>query len=220
MVVHRTAIFQNRKHAAIHLGERLMEYKGGDALMLAVLGGGIHIGAYLAGLLNLPLDVIPCKKLKHPADDNKTIGAICSDSVILHEQNNDIPQDFIYHQIQLLKHVVEGQNKNYRRGQTLEELIRNQTIILVDDVLISGDSMLASLQTIRKYKPREVVVAVPIVTPEGARAIADETDKLVYLTIEPQSSGRFYEEFPAVSNEEVVEVLNHFRSTPYRKNKH
>ena len=76
MVLHRTTIFQNRKHAASLLGERLMEYENSGALVVAVSGGGIHVGFTLAKTLRLPLEAIPCLKLKHRADESKTIGAV------------------------------------------------------------------------------------------------------------------------------------------------
>ena len=71
MVLHNDAIFQNRKHAAFLFAERLREHANSDAIIVAVHGGGIHIGYHLAELLHLPLEVIPCKKIMHPADDEK-----------------------------------------------------------------------------------------------------------------------------------------------------
>jgi len=211
MILHRSAIFQNRKHAAHLLGERLMELKDEDARVVAVSGGGIHVGSYLASLLDLQLEVIPCKKIKHPADESKTIGAVSCGAVVIHEDDNSIPQDYIYHQIQLLQHTILGQNRNYHK-ETLEQLLKGRTIILVDDVVMTGDTMLASLRSIKKYKPREIIVAVPIVTPEGIRAITDEYDKIIYLTIEPQPVGRLYADFPEVPEEEVLEILRRSRT--------
>lgn len=207
MVLNTAAVFQNRKHAAYLLGERLMEYNHTDAIVVAVSGGGIHIGSYLAQLLHLPLEVIPCKKIKHPAGNHKTIGAVSTDAVVLHEEG-DIPRDYIYHQIQLLRHIIQGQNKNYYSGH-LQASLKNETIILVDDLLKTGDTMLAALKTIRKQQPKKIIVAVPNVTPEGTRAIADEIDEIIYLTIEPniQAVGNLYEDFPPIHEREVMSLL-------------
>jgi putative phosphoribosyl transferase len=207
MVLNTAAVFQNRKHAAYLLGERLMEYNNTEAIVMAVSGGGIHIGSYLAQLLHLNLEVIPCKKIKHPADSHKTIGAVSTDAVVVHEEG-DIPQDYIYHQIQLLRHIIQGQNKNFYRGH-VQASLKNETIILVDDLLKTGDTMLATLKTIRKQQPKKIIVAVPNVTPEGTRAIADEIDEIIYLTIEQniQAVGNLYENFPAVHEREVIAIL-------------
>ena len=67
--------------------------------------------------------------------------------------------------------------------------------------------MLACVKTLKKYNPGELVTAVPVVTPVGARIIANEVDKLIYLTIEPQPFGSYYAEFPDVSDEEVLSLL-------------
>lgn len=212
MVLHHEAIFQNRKHAAYLLGERLMEYQDGDALVVAVPGGGVHIGSYLSQLLHLPLEVIPCKKIKHPGDNQKTIGAVSSDAVVLREDGNDIPQDYVYHQIQLLQHVIRGQDVRYNQGRTRSSY-KGKTVILVDDLLMTGDTMMACIKSIKKYSPEKLIVAVPNVTPEATRAIAQEIDGIIYLTIEPniQHGGSLYTDFPEVKDEEVIAVLEQCR---------
>lgn len=212
MVIHHNAIFQNRKHAALLLGERLRDYDHGDAIVVAVPGGGIHIGYYLSKLLHLPLEVLPCKKIKHPADNQKTIGAVAGGCVILREEGNDIPQDYIYHQIQLLQHGIQGQTNRYNMGR-VKPSFKDKTIILVDDLLMTGDTMMCCLKSIKKHGPEKLVVAIPNVTPEAARAIAEEIDEIVYLTIEPnvQKGGNLYTEYPEVSDEEVISLLQQAR---------
>jgi putative phosphoribosyl transferase len=213
MVLHNDAIFHNRKHAAFLLGERLMEYSESKAIVFAVSGGGIHIGFYIAQLLHLPLEVMPCKKIKHPADSNKTIGAVSVDAVVVHDEDNSIPQDYIYHQIQLLQHVIRSQSKNYNKGH-VQPSLKNKTIILADDLLATGDTMLAALKTLRKQQPEKIIVVVPNVTPEATRSIAEEIDEIIYLTIEPNNPvrGNLYAEFPEVEDEEVISLLHEIRS--------
>ena len=218
MVLHNDAIFQNRKHAAFLLGERLMEHKDSDTIVVAVPGGGIHIGYHLAQLLHLPLEVIPCKKIKHPADTNKTIGAVSLDALIVHEEDNSIPQDYIYHQIQLLQHVIRGQRDKFNKGH-IQPSLKARTVILADDLLMTGDTLLTAIRTIRKQQPEKIIVVVPNVTPEATRSIADEIDEIIYLTIEPNNpvTGNLYAEFPEVSDEEVIELLQQIRSERIEK---
>ncbi len=213
MVIPQAAIFQDRRHAAHLLGERLNDYRDTDTIILAVPGGGIHVGYYLANQLNLILEVMPCRKIKHPAD-SKTIGAVCTDSVVLREEDNNIPQDYIYHQIQLLRHVIQGQNSRYYQGRNSPSFT-GRTVIVVDDLIMTGDTMLACLKTIKKQSPAKIVVAVPAVTPEATRAIAAEMDEIVYLTIEPtaQTIKNLYAEFPNVCDEEVISLLELSRSS-------
>lgn len=220
MVQQQAAIFQNRKHAAHLLGERLMDFCNTDAIVMAVPGGGIHVGYYLANQLNLRLEAIPCKKIKHPADGSKTIGAVSTEAVVIHEEDHNIPQDYIYHQIQLLRHVIQGINTRYYCGHKQPSL-KNKTVILVDDLIMTGDTMLACLRTIKKQEPARVIVVVPAVTPEATRAIANDMDEIVYLTIEPttQSIASLYDDFPIVSEEEVIALLELNRNNSLENSK-
>jgi putative phosphoribosyl transferase len=207
MVLPRHAIFQDRKHAANLLAERLREYRHTDAVIVAVSGGGIEVALPVAQALELPIEVIPCRKLKHPADEDKTIGAVSAGAVVIHEDGNDIPQDYLYHQIQLLQHAIQGQLKRLGSGD-LQGAVANKLVILIDDVLMTGDSVLACIRSLRRFVPAEIVLAVPIVTPEGARAVADDVDSVIYLSIEAQPVGKLYSEFPDVSDEQVIALMH------------
>ncbi len=135
---------------------------------------------------------------------------------MVHDDDNTIPQDYIYHQIQLLKHVIKGQSNRYNKGH-IQPSLKGRTIILADDLLITGDTMLATLKTIRKQVPEKIIVAVPNVTPEATRSIAPEIDEIIYLTIEPNNpvTDNLYAEFPEVSDEEVMALLQQIRSNQY-----
>ncbi|MEJ7646943.1 MAG: phosphoribosyltransferase family protein [Chryseolinea sp.] len=217
MVIYNEAIFKNRKHAAYLLGERLREYNKTDAVVLAVPGGGIHMGSYLSQLLELPLDVIPCKKIKHPADPNKTVGAVSSDSVVVCDAGHELPQDYLYHQIQMLQHVIRMQHRNYDKERKQVSL-HGKTVIVVDDMLKTGDTMLACLKSLRKQLPDKIVVAVPNVTPQAIRAIAGEIDAIIYLTIEPKAIENLYSEFPEIGEEEVLKILRESSVGPREEN--
>jgi predicted phosphoribosyltransferase len=188
------------------LAERLKEYGRPDAVVVAVSGGGVQVALPVAHTLGIPVEVIPCRKLKHPADENKTIGAVSASAVVIHEDDNDIPQDYLYHQIRLLQHAIQGQLKDLGRGD-LKDAVAGKLVILIDDVLMTGDSVLACIRTLRSYAPSEIILAVPIVTPDGARAVAGDLDSVIYLTIEAQPVGRLYSEFPDVSDEQVIALM-------------
>ena len=206
MVLPRNAIFQDRKHAAYHLAERLREYAGDDSVVVAVSGGGVEVALPVAHALELPVEVIPCRKLKHPADENRTIGAVSVSAVVVHEDDNDIPQDYLYHQIRLLQHAIKGQQKELGRG-SLKDAVAGKLVILIDDVLMTGDSVLACVRSLRPFGPSEIILAVPIVTPDGARAVASDLKSMIYLTIEGQPVGKLYADFPDVSDEQVIALM-------------
>lgn len=206
MFVSQEAVFQNRKHAAFLLGERLLEYRSSDSIVVAAPGGGVRLGAYLSQYLSLSLDVIPCRRIKHPADDRKTIGAVSIDTVVLEEQVGSIPQDYAYHQIQLLQHVINMQARHYAAARPAISYA-GKTVIVVDDSLSTSDVILACVRALKNRKPSRIVVAVPHVTPGAAERIASSIDEIIYLSIEPHADTHRYTGFPAVSEEEVIEIL-------------
>ena len=83
------------------------------------------------------------------------------------------------------------QNRNYDKERKQVSLAA-KTLIIVDDMLKTGDTMLACLQSLKKQKPSRIVVAVPNVTPEATRTIANEIDAIIYLTIEPTAMTNLY----------------------------
>jgi len=206
MVALQDAVFQNRKHAACILGERLKEYQNTDAVLIAVPSGGIHLGSYLSELLNLRLDVVPCRKIKHPADPHKTIGAVTIDSVVLPSQDRSLPQDYVYHQIQLLQHVLDMQARHYSAASAAVSC-EGKTVVIVDDMLLTGDTMLACIKSIRNRNPAKIVVAVPNVTLEATERISKFVDDIVYLTADANAATHLYAQFPPTSEEEVIEIL-------------
>lgn len=183
-----------------------MEFRNTDNVLVAVPGGGIHMGAYLSDVLNLPLDVIPCRKIRHPADPQKTIGAVSIDAVVLREQDRNLPQDYVYHQIQLLQHVIDMQARHYAAARPPLSF-EGKTVIVVDDMLLTGDTVLACVKALRKRNPQRIILAVPNVTPAATQLISGAIDAIVYLTIETNAAAHLYAERDTVSEEEVIDIL-------------
>jgi predicted phosphoribosyltransferase len=200
-------MFHERSHAAHFLVEKLFAYKNSNAVIIAIPRGGVPIGYHVAARLNLPLDVIPCKKMKHPANTNQSIGSVSVDEAIIHENARNVPQDYIYHQIIMLQHSLKAKSKFYKNGVHSPSL-RGKTVIVVDDLLKSGDSMLACLKSIKKQKPSKIVVAVPAATTEAAQRLKKEADECIFLFAEVRPGSVPYEKYPTVHDEEVRSLLN------------
>ncbi len=201
--------FQNRQHAAYLLSERLIQYKHSDAVIMAIPHGGVPVGYYLAKELHLPLDAIGCKKLEHPGDHNKSIGSVSSDEVIMHEASQSIPQDYLYHQIRMIQISLLKENENYS-GLNPHPILKDRTVIVVDDFLKTGDTMLACIKSIKKQQPGKVIIAVPIATPEAIDLLAVAVDEIIYLVMEPEFHrvNKWYDDFPQVSEGTVCILLD------------
>lgn len=170
----------SRKHAAYLLAEQLIAYKNTDTRIVAIPNGGAPVGFWLAKQLNLNFNVIPCRTITLPGKDLETMGSISVGDVSIREDMEGIPQSFVYSQIQMIKNQVENEFAFYN-GVKPGTSLKGLTVILVDDVLLHSDTMIASLRTIRKQMPEKIVVAIPFVTENAASIIAKEADEFIYL---------------------------------------
>ena len=175
--------FQDRAHAGYLLANKLEAYRNTDAIVVGIPTGGVAVGAAIAGTLFLPLGVLPCRKIPHPVDSTRTIGSISADDVFLGHCSHTIPQDYISHQIALLRDALKHDKHRYCSDEVSTSFL-HKTVILVDDVLLSGDAILACIRSLRKQIPLKIVVAVPIVSAEAARIVSAETDDIVFLQME------------------------------------
>src|SRR5690242_7709013 len=90
---------QDREQAGRLLARRLMDYANSKAIVVGASTGGVIVAAALADVLNLPLEVIPCRRIKDPVDNSKSIGSVSPDEIITNHCSYDIPQDYVSHQI-------------------------------------------------------------------------------------------------------------------------
>ena len=170
----------SRKHAAYLLAEKLLAHKNTDTHIIAIPNGGVPVGFWLSKQLNLDLNVIPCRTITLPGKDLEAIGSISVGDISIREDMEGIPQSFVYHQIQMIKKQVENEFAFYNAIKPSESL-KGLTVILVDDVLLHSDTLIALLRSIRKQKPEKIVVAIPFVTENAASIIAKEADEFIYL---------------------------------------
>jgi putative phosphoribosyl transferase len=200
-------MLRNRLEAGHLLSEKLRPYCGSKTVVVAIPHGGIPVGYKIARELEVPLLVTPCKRIEHPACKDKSIGSISLDETIIHPDQHDIPQDYIAHQIQYQKRLLEKQERLFSKNMATN--VTNKTVILVDDLLITGDTMLASLRSLLKQEPAQIIVAVPLVSLAGLEVVQYEADNVVYLEMCPdfQTVQKNFEEFSVGDHDELINLL-------------
>lgn len=201
--------FKDRADAARLLANKLIEFKNKkDVIVVAILAGGVPVGYHLAALLDIPFDIVPCKKINHPANQDKTIGSVTLNEISIHDDMN-IPGDYIHHQVRQIQNELTARYKLYMDDRKPIALT-GKTVILVDDRLKTGDTMLACLRSIKKQKPAKVIVAVPVTTLAASHQIIAEVDDFICIikTFDFQHTDNFYENLPRVSDEEVKNFLD------------
>lgn len=200
-------ILQDRKEAGILLSQKLEKYQNSDAIILAVPRGGVPIGYEISKNLHLPLDIILSKKIGHPLNKEYAIGAVSLDSTIIN-QHPDIPKEYIEREIKQLRESMKDKYNLYM-GYRKPANIKGKTVIVVDDGIATGNTLLASIEMLKKRHPKKIIVAVPVVPFDTVKVFEQNTDEFVYLMAPKdfRGVGRFYESFEQVADDEVIRML-------------
>ena len=199
--------FLDRYDAAMKLAPFLEKYKNEEGVILAVPRGGVPIGYYIAKHLDFLLDLLMTKKIGHPANEEFAIGAVgMEDSVV--ENFYNIPQYYIDREIRRIRKSLTERYKKFM-GDREPVDIKNKIVIVVDDGIATGKTILVTLKLLRSRHPKKLVVAVPLSSAEAAKLIAKEADEFISVyTPEPfYGVGRFYEDFSETTDEEVMMLL-------------
>ena len=194
---------------AAYWGRSLPSYKETDAIVAGIPNGGVVVAANIAEVLFLPLTVWPCRRINDPTDSSKSIGSVCANDIFVRHCSRTIPQDYIYHQIAMLRSAIQYDQKEYY-GNCGRDSLLGKTVILVDDLVQSSDSIMACIRGIRKMAPARVIVAVPVITAEAARSVRLHADDVVFLHLDPviMSGNDIFGDFRRIENEEVRELLD------------
>lgn len=205
--------YLNRQQAGKTLAQELLDYADNpNVLILALPRGGVPIGFEIAKQLHTPLNVFIVRKLGIPGYEELAMGAIASNNIIYLNQN--IINQLGINQADLAE-VIQKENKElarreaaYRGHQPLHSL-QDKIIILVDDGIATGATMAIAIKALRKLKPKNIIVAVPVAEKEISKEISSLVDKLVCpLHPEPfQAVGSWYHYFDQTSDEEVKTLL-------------
>lgn len=205
-------MFKDRTEAGKKLAQKLLIYKGKKAIVLAIPRGGVVIAYEVAKFLNAQLDLIIPRKLGAPYNPELAIGAVAPDGSVYLDDNLvrelNVSQDYIEEIKKTEMKEIERRMKKYRDTSRYPNL-KNKIVIIVDDGIATGSTILASVKFLRKQGVKKIVVAVPVIPANNVEKIKREIDELVYLDAPVAFSaiGMFYEEFTQTSDEEVIKLL-------------
>ncbi len=205
--------FHNRVDAGRHLAARLSAYAGrSDVIVFGLPRGGIPVAHEVAVWLKAPLDVFLVRKLGVPGHPELAMGAIAEGGVevLTRDLIRDlgIPQSLVAQVAVRERLELERRDTLYRGGRR-PPVVRDRTVILVDDGLATGSTMQAAVLALRQQSPAKIVVAVPIGARESCDDLARMADEVVCLSMpEPFSAvGLWYEQFEQTTDEEVRRLL-------------
>lgn len=202
--------FRDREHAAHLLAERLRAaYKNQHPLVLGVPRGAMPMAKIIADALGGELDVVLVHKLGHPEQPELAIGAIDeSGNTILSDWAADLDPEYIEKEKRRQLATLRDRRARYT-PQRAPISPQGRSVIVVDDGIATGSTMLAALRAVRAKQPKKLIGAVAVASPSAARAMLHECDAMVCLNVPANFSavGEFFVDFTQVSDQDVIEVL-------------
>lgn len=205
-------MFKSREEAAELLAQKLQNYKGKDAIILAVPRGGVVVGKTLAKKLSLPLDIVVTRKIGAPNQPELAIGAVGPEGAKFIDwglaMRAGADEDYLKFKIEEQKKEVGKRFSKFRKGKKALEL-KGKIVIVTDDGIATGATIEAAVAWIRTKKPKKIILAVPVAPRDTVEKIKDKVEELIVLETPDEffAVGQFYREFPQVTDEEVVRLL-------------
>lgn len=198
---------KNRKEAGILLSEKLNKYLDSNTIVLAIPRGGVPIGYEIAKRLHLPLDIILSKKIGYPSNKEFAIGAMTKDATIINK-HPEVSKQYITDEIIRLKELLRKKHQLYMGNREPLD-IKGKNVIVVDDGIATGNTLLASVSTLRKRDAAKIIVAIPVLPLDVLEMFEQQTDEFVYLITSNnfKSVGAFYEQFYQIEDDEVIRIL-------------
>ena len=210
----QTSLFRDRRDAGRLLAPKLAAYANRpDVMVLALPRGGVPVAYEVARALKAPLDVFIVRKLGVPGHGELAMGAVATGGVrVLNDEivrALRIPYSVIDYVAAKEQEELARRERLYRGNRPAPD-VRGRTVILVDDGLATGATMLAAIKALKQQQPARIVVAVPTAAPETCEQLRAEVDDVV-CAITPQpfhAVGVWYQDFSQTTDEEVSNLVS------------
>jgi putative phosphoribosyl transferase len=204
-------MFTDREDAGRQLAATLADLAGRDVVVLGIPRGGVEVAAVVAQALGAPVDVVIPRKVGAPGNPELGIGAVAEDVEVLDERLIrllGVGQDYLQQEIQAQQEEIRRRSAAYR-GNRPPVSLQGRVAVVIDDGVATGGTAVAAVRWARTRGASSVILAVPVAPADAVVRLRREADEVRVLdTPEPfYAVGQWYEEFPQVSDQRVVELL-------------
>ena len=207
-----TALYRDRVEAARRLADQFVEESPKHPLVLAIPRGGVVTGFELARRLSAELDIVVPRKLGAPGEPELAIGAVMHDGTIFLNEAVftyvGASEKYLHEERERQMQEAQRRLKVYRGNRPYPNL-QSRTVIVVDDGIATGATMIAAIRWAKSQGAEKVIAAAPVAPPQTFESLRKEADSVVCPELpEPFFAiGQFYDEFPSVEDMEVIELL-------------
>ncbi len=191
------------------MAERLKKYQK-DGVAAAIPRGGVVLGAEIARLLEIPLELVLVRKLGHPSNLEYAICAVTEAGEKCNElETSMVDKAWLEERKKEERKEITRRKEVYLKGKSSVNM-EGKTVILVDDGIATGLTYLAAVDELRKRKPAKIVAALPVMPAEYEETLKKAVDEVVCPNIDKNylgAVGAYYSQFPQVTDEEVIELM-------------
>ena len=204
-------MFRDRKEAGFLLALKLKKYKDEPGIVLAVPRGGVPVAYEVAKELGFPIEVILTKKIGHPMNKEYAIGAASLSGYFILPHEN-VSEQYIQQEVKSIRSRLKEMYQIFM-GDREPENLEGKTVIIIDDGIATGNTLLGTVNLLRKSNPGKIIIGVPVASESAVQKLSKEVDEVVAVLIpeELYGVGAFYENFEQVSDKEVMFYLNKLR---------
>lgn len=219
-------VFENRRDAGRRLAAKLLEYEGQGTVVLAIPNGGVPVGLEVATVLKATFDVVIARKIPMPLNPEAGFGAVADDGTII--LNDELVKRLGLSAQQISLQVSEVRAKIRQRsllyhGERPLTSVTGKIAIITDDGLASGFTMMAAAESVRRRRPKEIVVAVPAASAGAVSQVEKFGDRVVtgVTAFTPRFAvADFYRYWYDLSDDEVVQQIREWRSRRFHPDYH
>jgi putative phosphoribosyl transferase len=205
-------MFRDRHEAGERLGERLRERGLGGAAVLGIPRGGVVVADAVARAIGGELGVVVARKMRAPEQPELAIGAVASDGSCFIEPRamRVLGVDHEYLEAERRFQSEEARRRELLFGGVRRPDLSGRVVIVVDDGVATGATAMAALKAVRAAGASRVVFGTPVGSSEAVHRLESEADRVECLVVDPElfAVGEYYQDFAAVEDVEVVELLD------------
>lgn len=207
-------MFLDRKDAGRRLAEALAGYRGEPVIVLSIPRGGVPVGYEVATHLDAAFSIVVSRKLPFPDNPEAGFGAVAEDGSLYMTPAAEyaVPAAVVDRVIEEQRKVIEKRIRTLRGGRPLPDL-EGRTVILVDDGIAMGSTMIAATYCCRNMRAGKVVVSAPVGGPTAEREMLEHADDAVIVLTPPdfRAVAQGYYRWHDVTDEEVLEIMDEWR---------
>jgi len=210
-------IFENRFDAGRQLAAKLMEYKDQPVVVLAIPNGGAAVALGVALALEADLDLIISRKIPLPLSPEGGFGAVTDDgTIMLNEEvvkKHGLSPQQINYQVSQVRAKIRQRSLLYHKDRPLR-VVSGKTVIIVDDGMATGYTMMAAVESVRSRRPKQIIAAVPVAPARALKEVAKFTDKIVTCAIGSMPEfyvSDYYKYWHELGDDEVIQCLKEWQ---------